>query len=204
MPRRWRWCAPARPRWPRRSPMPCGAGTPARTGRAPAACRECGRSPTPTRPSVLGFSGGWRRPRGTRSRRSARRRCCGWRPRPAPTSWSRSDCLAVVVERRPRLHRRAVVRLERLEEVLGRAVAEGEVAPLRSRPWPRRRAAPASRASVPHCSGEGTPAGGGTWAPTILNIWPMKPSGVQLASPMRPPGRHTRSELGRGPLGVRA
>ena len=57
---------------------------------------------------------------------------------------------------------------------------------------------------MPHCSGEGTPAGGGTWAPTILNIWPMKPSGVQLARPMRPPGRHTRSSsaAARSGLGV--
>ena len=35
-------------------------------------------------------------------------------------------------------------------------------------------------------------------AADVLNIWPMKPSGVQLASPIRPPGRQTRSQLGRG------
>ena len=29
--------------------------------------------------------------------------------------------------------------------------------------------------------------------PSVLNSWPMKPSGVQLARPMRPPGRHTRA-----------
>ena len=49
---------------------------------------------------------------------------------------------------------------------------------------------------MPHGSGDGTPAGGGTWAPTILNIWPTNPSGVQLARPMRPPGRHDPEHLG--------
>ena len=46
---------------------------------------------------------------------------------------------------------------------------------------------------MPHIAGEVTPGGGGTWAPMVLNTWPMKPSGVQLAMAMTPPGRHTRS-----------
>src|SRR6185437_13999550 len=45
---------------------------------------------------------------------------------------------------------------------------------------------------VPHSAGDFTPAGGGRYLPMVLNIWPMKPSGVQLASPMRPPDLHTR------------
>ena len=40
---------------------------------------------------------------------------------------------------------------------------------------------------------EATPAGGGRCRPKVLNTWPMKLSGVQFASPMRPPGRQTRA-----------
>ena len=32
--------------------------------------------------------------------------------------------------------------------------------------------------------------------PSVLNNWPMKPSGVQLASPIRPPDLQTRSSSG--------
>ena len=46
--------------------------------------------------------------------------------------------------------------------------------------------------SVPHRSGDAIPAGGGTYLPMTRNSCPRKPSGVQLASPIRPPGRHTR------------
>ena len=45
----------------------------------------------------------------------------------------------------------------------------------------------------PHSDGDCTPGGGGTCRPSVLNSWPMKPSGVQLARPIRPPGRQTRS-----------
>jgi hypothetical protein len=48
------------------------------------------------------------------------------------------------------------------------------------------------RSFVPHSDGDETPAGGGTNRPTTLNSWPTNPSGVQLARPMRPPGRTTR------------
>jgi hypothetical protein len=48
------------------------------------------------------------------------------------------------------------------------------------------------RAFVPHSDGEAMPAGGGTYRPTTRNSSPMKLSGVQLARPMRPPGRTTR------------
>ncbi|MNT33334.1 hypothetical protein D3C72_1692560 [compost metagenome] len=49
------------------------------------------------------------------------------------------------------------------------------------------------RARVPHSAGDFTPAGGGTCLPMVLKIWPTKLSGVQLAKPILPPGRHTRS-----------
>jgi hypothetical protein len=51
---------------------------------------------------------------------------------------------------------------------------------------------PSSQSLRPQLAGELTPAGGATCRPRVLNRWPMKPSGVQLAMPMRPPGRHTR------------
>ena len=50
-----------------------------------------------------------------------------------------------------------------------------------------------SRARVPHSAGDFTPAGGGRCLPSVLNSWPMKPSGVQLARPILPPGLQTRS-----------
>ena len=46
---------------------------------------------------------------------------------------------------------------------------------------------------MPHSAGEATPAGGGLCAPIVLNTRPMKPSGVQLAIAITPPGRQTRS-----------
>ena len=46
--------------------------------------------------------------------------------------------------------------------------------------------------SSPQRPGAGTPGGGGACAEVVLNIWPMKPPGVQLAIAMRPPGRLTR------------
>ena len=49
------------------------------------------------------------------------------------------------------------------------------------------------RARVPHSAGDFTPAGGGMCLPSVLNNWPMKPSGVQLARPILPPERQTRS-----------
>src|SRR5438270_1618384 len=48
------------------------------------------------------------------------------------------------------------------------------------------------RARMPQSAGDLTPAGGGMCLPMVLNSWPMKPSGVQLASPILPPGLHTR------------
>ena len=49
------------------------------------------------------------------------------------------------------------------------------------------------RARVPHSAGDFTPAGGGMCLPSVLNSWPMKPLGVQLARPILPPGLQTRS-----------
>ena len=49
------------------------------------------------------------------------------------------------------------------------------------------------RAPVPQSAGDLTPAGGGMCLPMVLNSWPMKPSGVQLARPILPPGLHTRT-----------
>ena len=46
---------------------------------------------------------------------------------------------------------------------------------------------------MPQSIGDCTPAGGGTWAATVRKSSPMKPSGVQLASAIVPPGRQTRS-----------
>ena len=48
-------------------------------------------------------------------------------------------------------------------------------------------------ASVPQSDGDFNTAGGGTCVPITLNNWPMKPSGVQFAIPIRPPLRKTRS-----------
>src|SRR5258707_703382 len=50
-----------------------------------------------------------------------------------------------------------------------------------------------SRPCVPHSAGDLAPAGGGRYLPSVLNTWPMKPSGVQLASPMLPLGLQTRN-----------
>ena len=47
--------------------------------------------------------------------------------------------------------------------------------------------------SVPQRSGDATPAGGGTCAAWVRNQSPRKPSGVQLARAISPPGRHTRT-----------
>ena len=55
---------------------------------------------------------------------------------------------------------------------------------------------------VPHSIGDGTPAGGGTCSATVRNIAPTKPSGVQLASAIVPPGRRHADELGRRALVV--
>ena len=49
------------------------------------------------------------------------------------------------------------------------------------------------RARVPHSAGDFAPAGGGRCLPMVLNSWPMKPSGVQLARPILPPRLQTRS-----------
>jgi hypothetical protein len=45
---------------------------------------------------------------------------------------------------------------------------------------------------LPHSTGDFTPGAGGTYLPMVLNSRPMKPSGVQLAKPIFPPGRQTR------------
>ena len=37
------------------------------------------------------------------------------------------------------------------------------------------------------------PGAGGTYLPMVLNSWPTKPSGVQLARPILPPRRQTRA-----------
>ena len=59
----------------------------------------------------------------------------------------------------------------------------------------------ATTASVPHRVAGWAPAGGATCLPTVLRIPPTKPSGVQLASAIRPPGRVDADELP-GSLGV--
>ena len=46
---------------------------------------------------------------------------------------------------------------------------------------------------MPHSAGDLAPAGGGRYLPSVLNTWPMKPSGVQLARPIWPLGLQTRN-----------
>jgi hypothetical protein len=46
--------------------------------------------------------------------------------------------------------------------------------------------------SVPQSTGDGIPGGGGTCFAFVLNICPAKPSGVQFAIAIRPPGFVTR------------
>ncbi len=106
---------------------------------------------------------------------------------------ARERRLAGRIQRAEGLVGRAVVVAEHLQEVRGRAVAEREELPLDAQVARVRTEQAVRLASAPQSAGERTPAGGGTCAPMILNRRPMKPSGVQLAMPMRPPGRTTRS-----------
>ena len=41
-----------------------------------------------------------------------------------------------------------------------------------------------TKSRVPHTAGDFTPVGGGRYLPIVLNSWPIKPSGVQLARPI--------------------
>src|SRR6185436_8856937 len=50
-----------------------------------------------------------------------------------------------------------------------------------------------SVARVPQSAGDFVPAGGGRYLPSVLKTCPMKPSGVQLARPIRPPHLQTRA-----------
>ena len=100
---------------------------------------------------------------------------------------------ATVVDGGERLQRRPVRDPEEVDELLRRAEAERERALGQSSetiPLPNR-----SRRcrSVPQSIGAGTPAGGGTWPATVRKSSPMKPSGVQLASAITPPGLQTRT-----------
>ena len=57
-----------------------------------------------------------------------------------------------------------------------------------------------TKPGVPQTAGDFTSAGGGRCLPIVLNSWPMKPSGVQLARPIRPPDLHTRSNSAAVPV----
>ena len=57
---------------------------------------------------------------------------------------------------------------------------------------------PLMRPAVPQSAGDLTPAGGGRCLPIVLKTWPMKPSGVQFARPILPPGLHDADQLGGG------
>ena len=74
----------------------------------------------------------------------------------------------------------------------GRAVAEhkaaGSASDVRIGAEQRSRCA-----LLPHSAGDFMPGAGGTYLPMVLNSWPMKLSGVQLVSPILPPGLQTRS-----------
>ena len=91
--------------------------------------------------------------------------------------------------------RRAVVGLEVVTEVLG---AAEKVDPDGLAPGPD-----VGDLVAEQCRGRGPPGptaaaaarragAAGRTASSSANIWPMKPSGVQLSRPMVPPGRHTR------------
>ena len=59
-------------------------------------------------------------------------------------------------------------------------------------------------ASSPHSGGGWAPGGGGgAKGFMVANIWPMKPAGVQLSSPIRPPGADHADQLVGGDLVVR-
>ena len=93
-----------------------------------------------------------------------------------------------------RLVHRPVPGAEHLDEVRRRAIAEVEH-PRRDRD---RRGALAEQllAGAPRCPTATAAArrpAAARGLPSTLNSWPMKPSGVQFARPMRPPGRHTRA-----------
>ena len=106
----------------------------------------------------------------------------------------RQSLLARRVERGERLEHRPVVGPEHVEPVLRRAVAEDELARLGlDRRGLRRRTSRRGAPACPTAPATSTPAGGGRYLPSVLNSWPMKPSGVQLARPILPPGLQTRS-----------
>ena len=101
---------------------------------------------------------------------------------------------------------RAVERLEEVAELapacrtgrpsglLRRASTSVTRSPNSSRTW----------SSLPHSGGGCAPGGGGgAYGFIVANIWPMKPSGVQLSRPMVPPGRVTRTSSSATGLVVR-
>ena len=83
-------------------------------------------------------------------------------PSASATSWSRSDAWPSSSSAAQALHERSVVRLERLEEVLGGPEAERERLPRDLDVGVARRTARRAGPRCPTASGEGTPAGGGT------------------------------------------
>ena len=92
--------------------------------------------------------------------------------------------------------RRAVARLEVLAVVV-RALERGDVEHVALDRARARRGRPAARARAPRCptaAGAGRRAGGGgANGPIVRNSPPIMPSGVQLSSPIVPPGRQTRT-----------
>ena len=101
--------------------------------------------------------------------------------------------LAGMIEGFERLEHRPVEFPEKTKEVLWRTIAEDEMTWLRH---DRRCSCAECRIQptrVPQVAGDLAPAGGGRYLPIVLKSWPMKPSGVQLARPILPPGLVTRS-----------
>ena len=83
--------------------------------------------------------------------------------------------------------RRAVVRLEVVAELLRRANARPQPAPRRRTSVTRSPNSPRTCSSSPHSGGGCAPGGGGgAYGFMVANICPMKPSGVQLSSPIVP------------------
>ena len=125
-------------------------------------------------------------------------------PRSASAASSAPTSLGAVGDGRVRPRSSDRRRLEVVAELL----AGGE----RRSPRPRGRATSVTRspsssrtwASPPHSGGGWAPGGGGgANGFMVANIRPMNPSGVQLSSPMVPPGRVTRSSSSAAPLVVR-
>ena len=137
-------------------------------------------------------------PRAGTPARSARRRPCrgstrrrtGPAPRRTPPRARSASAFAAGGDRR------AVARLEVLA-VVARALEGGDLQHVALAACGSRRGRRTARrtcSSLPHSGGGWAPGGGGgANGPIVRNSAPIMPSGVQLSSPIVPPGRQTRT-----------